>query len=518
MKKGNNIFNTSQLAINTTIKSLEIPVTLPSCVFIIWHGKDFDGCSNLFHTKKGVAQIDKTFKIHASRVKNEFSTIQLKTKSIRGAINHLGEIVSAVPTNIFDGETNDCVFEIPTEIGVFKINIGFDILPEKDITQPSLDIRDPPNVSFYSSLIKKLKPTVFPPDKPSNFWGDDGFHSQIESLVNCRATESAVGELESLNSQLHNIAKDVDFYSNFIQRTVVMLTEAPQYVNLKGEIVTLTDRKDQFKNSQVYPVLAISICNSIQQYMKVKTDITYLEMPLIDICGLMAYLISDPLTDYFGLIHIIATTCFVSSFLFKNYRNEMVTIYNAFKVVEKDALHFILKKFNDTIQQKCMLASRIKMTITKNENLFDNNQIPRQIWEQMKSYIYNEIDYYVSISWISGTIDINFDFQKYKQNFPDAEFPYITSIAKVCENPTKYLQNKNSIKELRIRGDWLYQTLSKVNEEEEKKLTEQQLLRLVKDPEEPTFLTDIEYFVQNNKIFDEVNMEIPVIFPPLTKT
>lgn len=520
MKKASSLFSTSQLSIETTIKSLEIPTTLPSCVFIIWHGKDFHGCSKLFHTKKGVAQIDKTFKIHASRVKNEFATIQLKSKTIRGAIQHLGEIVSIVPTNIFDGETNDAVFEIPTEIGVFKINCTFDILPEEDITQPSIDIRDPPNVSYYSSLLKRLKPTVFSPEKPSNFWGPDGFHSQIESLVNCRATESAVGELESLNSQLHVIAKDVDFYSNFIQRTVVMLTEGPKYVNLKGEIVNLTDRKDQFKNNPIYSVLAISICNSIQQYMKVKSDITYLEMPLIDICGLMAYLISDPLTDYTGLIHIVSTTCFVSSFLIKNYQGEMETIVNAFKVVEKDALHAILKKFNDTIQQKCTLASRIKMLITKNENLFNNCQVPFKIWEQLRTYIYNAIDYYVSISWISGSVDISFDFQKYIQNFPNADFPFMTSISKVCQDPTKYLQNKNAIKELKIRGDWLYQTLSKINENENEKskLTEQQLLRLVKDPEEPTFMTDIEYFIQNNIVFDKVIMEVPVIFPTLPQS
>ena len=199
MKKGNS-FSTSQLTIKATIKSLEIPVTLPSCVFILWHGNNFDGCSKLFRTTKGIVQIDQSFNIHASRVKNEFATIQLKSKSIRGAISHLGEIISTVPMNIFDGETNDSSFEITTEIGVFKINFSFDVLPEEDITQPSLDIRDPPNVSYYSSLIKRLKPTVFSPEKPSNFWGKDGFHSQIEALVNCRATESAIGELESLGN------------------------------------------------------------------------------------------------------------------------------------------------------------------------------------------------------------------------------------------------------------------------------------------------------------------------------
>lgn len=514
MKKAS-VFPTSLLKIKATIKSLEIPINSPSCVFIIWHSEDLNGSSQLFHMVKGTVQIDKSFTIHASRVQSEFATFQLKTKSIRGAINHLGEINTKVPTDVFDGAKNDNISEISTEIGVFKIHFTFDVLPEEDITQPSLDIRDPPNVSQYSSLLKRLKPTIFSPEKPSNFWGSEGFFSQIKSLVNCRATESSIGELEILNHHIHNIAKDIDFYSTFIQKIVVMLMDTPQYISIKNEIVVLNDRKNQDHKDQIFPILAICICNSVQQYTKVKSDFTYLEMPLVDICGLMAYQIADPSTDYPVLIHIIAATCFVSSYISKNYKNRMITIVNAFKVVEKDALHYLLKKFNETIQQKCMLPSRIKMIITKNENLFNNAQIPSRIWEQLKTYIYNAIDYYVATSWIAGSIEINFNFQKYTQNFPNVDFPYMTSISKVVSDPARYLQNKNAIKELNLKGDWLFQTLSKVNEEEEKKITEQQLLKLVKDPEVPTFMTDIEYFIQNNRIFDEVGMEVPVLLPSL---
>ncbi|OHS94885.1 hypothetical protein TRFO_10824 [Tritrichomonas foetus] len=506
---------TGSSTIKGTFKTLEIPRVLPSCIFLSWSVGNEIGISKCFHSNTRIGTLDDTFIIRSSRKKQERAKLSIQSKSMRGSIICLGQAKMAVPTSVFDGTSTEGVYKIETDVGTFVITIEFMILPEEDLTQPSFYIRDTANLSLYSSKIRKLKPTILTPDKPSDFWGDEGLIKELGNISHCRATEAALDELENLNSPLHKTARDVDFYSDFVQKIIILLMEPPLSINSEGSIVFIKQKYDSSSNSNLVSVVAIRICQTITKFLKGKPEVLYLEMPLIDICGSIAHLICDPNSDFIDLIYIISTSYFIVSYILERHPNVLPTVIDAFKVVIKHACTVYLMKVKEIIQKKCASPQHIKALVVKHEKLFQIMNIPMCVWKELYAYIMKALDYYQTTHWIANSLELEIDFHSFKNEFPGIDFPYIESIKKICKNPELYLRNSNSIKELKITGDWLWQALTKANEHIEKPLQDEKILKLVKNPEQPTLLVDIDYHVQTNKIIDEAKIEIPFHLPIL---
>ena len=519
----NKNWSTNTFKVKITIESLEIPCTIPGCVSLIWDGHDFQECSDYYHFKLSTISVDKSFTVQASRTNDACAILSIQAKNFQCEFSILGETGIVMPSAVFDGTTNDAIYQIPTDLGTFNVTINFKILPDEDVTDTSSNLRDLPNMKKYSALINKLSPTIFTPSKPSDFWGNHGLISELQYLSHCRASDAVLNDLDNLGIKLHKTARDADFYSMFLQTTLTLLMEPPLFITLdeKAQIVQFNSKYDPISNTNIElaSVVAIKICYSISNYLHKKSDTMYLEMPLIDICGSLTHIINDSSVYFTDLIHIISLSSFVMSYINQHHKDKLPTVINAFLLVEKNALITYLKKIRDVIQKRCNSPSYIASLVRRDEKIFSQTKIPTCIWEDILSFLYKELDFYVAAHWISNAIDLDFNGKEYFKCFPNIEFPYIKSIHYMCKYPQEYLMNKKLKKghELFLKGNWLYQALTKVNDISEMNLTDSQILKKVKNPDIETTSININTYIQDNTKIDESTMQIPITLPELPK-
>lgn len=513
---------TSLSTISAKIISFEIPKTHASCVYISWKGDGFQGHTKFFHTCQRTIQLEYSFLFRASRAQSQCALIELHSKSIHGEITNLAGLSISVPTEIFDGKSSNSTFEIPTtNLGTFKITIAFNILPEDAILNPSFDIQDKPNVSKYSDLVNRLKPAILQPETPYTFWGPEGLRANLEHLSRCKTTDNALNELQNLTTPLHEVARAIDFYSQFVQKIILLLMDEPQFIcESDCKMYYLTGNIDS--SLHMYPVLAISICKLIEQYIGQKRDPMYLEMPVIEIAGSITQILSSPSITHSELINILSSSLFIITFLNIRYKAQYQTIFHAYKQIEQQSIAKIMSVITETIQSKTTLPNRIKAFIEKYKRYFQMLRIPSTIWDVMYSYFMQAIDFYASTHWISNSSELTINLNKYTDTFPEAEFPFMNSIAKVCADPTRYLHKKNNLKELStISKHYLYQILLKANETQEKKLSDSQIERLVDNHPDSPSMINIDWFIQFNPVILNTFMkteDIPPNLPNIPET
>ena len=502
-------------SIRTVIEKLEMPPGVPYALFLKWNGPGIDGKSKLFLPNERFHELEE--QLHSfNYCRGDLNFVcALIGKSLSGAFVKLGSLDVKVPDELFAGERSDFEFPIETEVGRFELSLSFSILSESALPYELVKERDEAQIGPYCQKVEALEPVFYNEAAIRAAWGDTGPLRLLEQHSKCYIQQGALATVASLESHLKSTVKQSESYKFCIERVFEwMMKPQPCFLTSANDIVEYDPLTDM-TSAPLMPVLGIEISCGIDKIIYDFGDTDQGARWAMDVCSLIVKSIDDKCITDEWLVYFVAAIYFAVMFVQARYKRELPNVIDSLLVVSRHALTVLVTRECAVIREMAIRPTDLKTYIQSQQAIFEKFCVPEDVWQEILCYLYDVVDYHAANRWILTGIEDKVYSCEYSACFPKYNWPLLSDLDEIVTNCDMIVAGKYSIKHIscELKGKWLYETLMKMRDMFNHKLSISRINAIVGENRCVPTLVGITRFVETNWSFEIPKMQIPNTLP-----
>ena len=442
------------------VKSLRIPREMPSKFMITWKCDPFQGQTRNFCINGPLKQLDESFQIDTSMTTEDSIEFVIHAKSLREEVLKIGNSKIKIPQNKEFEKYIDDVVKIESGTGVFDINISFEFKQNDKIVfdkDDSLLLKKISNVTQYCELIKNLPVELDVKKAKTFYYSEELIPKYISSLKYCDDEDEAKNELNTALPFLESKACKAYNLSMITREICMMLMSSePKFVTNDLEIIYEHSRLKEV--SDKVPLMFLYTVKFIDSYIEKNLPIKEIESTLIQIFTLFVTVSLGEKATNDWLFYLLSTILHIKKYLNYKYPTELPYIIGVLSIPLNSNIVQILEFTKNEIIKRLKSINGIKTLFRQKENLFLMNSISHEVWNLIKEFLCDVIDYLLAKKIVfDETIPFPI-FDEYMNGLPQGgKWNLLNGISYIVENAKNIYSKKIKISQLpkSLTGTWL---------------------------------------------------------------
>ena len=434
-------------AVICKVKTLTIPRIIPSKLYVAWKFNDSKGTSQAYQVQNPTLDLD--FEIQLvwdSKKKNQLELALCAEDNFHNKFR-LGTDILEIPIKEISENSKDS--KTPSHLTLIKTGAGeftlYSIFKQGTFSIPSVESENLSKINFfispleqYHEFVTSLKPFPDTEHPATVLWGDNGLLDMLKDFQKKNLTIDDVRFIaENENILPQKLENTSHLAETFTTAAGLLMTRDPLYITPSGKIgtaqVLVTEKR--------YPYVAIYILDFLKKH-NTDSEVSKNEQILDPLITLICNIICFHETDEQLLLFLLATISVISQYLLLHYNEHYASLIALIQTAKQSGLinylEFLSSRLNPIVHEQQFIISFL--TSVK-EDIYLNS-LGEIFTNEIITPLLEIVDYSVVNKWIFDSESDTLEMQELKDAYPNYNWPFISSLQIILENPQKIIQKK----------------------------------------------------------------------------